>query len=484
MTIDSKDIADIAPAPAPDDALLKQFVEIVGPANALCSAEDMAPFLVEKRKLYIGKAAMVLRPDTTAQVSEILKLAHANGTIIVPQGGNTGLVGAQIPFTSGNEIILQLGRMNKVLELDENNNSITVEAGVILQTIQQLADDKDRLFPLSLGAEGSCQIGGNISTNAGGTAVFHYGSTRDLVLGLEVVLADGTIWNGMRKLRKDNTGYDLKHLFIGAEGTLGIITGAVLKLYPKPKTKVAAFIGLNSIRDALTLLDLMRARTGDVTSFEFLPRIALDFVLKHGTGARDPLADEHPWYLLVELSSGETEELVRDKLIEILGQALENNLISDAAIAESESQRLSFWQIRILISEVQVHEGGSIKCDIAVPVSSIPEFLQRADEAVLAILPDGRICAFGHLGDGNVHYNVSQPVAMDKQKYLKLWDEMTDSVHDVVLDLGGTISAEHGIGRMKRHHMAHIKSAAELEMMRSIKQLFDATGILNPGKLL
>ena len=444
----------------------------------------MAPYLVEQRKLYEGKAALVLRPDSTQEVSEILKLAHENGIVIVPQGGNTGLVGAQIPFKSGNEIIVQMGRMNAVRDIDVSNNSITVEAGTILQTIQQLADDNDRLFPLSLGAEGSCQIGGNLSTNAGGTAVLRYGSTRDLVLGLEVVLADGTVWQGLRKLRKNNTGYDLKHLFIGAEGTLGIITAAVLKLYPKPKTRATALIGLNSISDALKVLEITTSHSDGVTSFEFLPRFAMEIVVKHGRGVRNPLAQQHPWYLLVELSSGEAGGGLDETLLEVLERAFERNLIFDAAVATSESQRLAFWQIRTLISEFQKHEGASIKNDIAVPVSTVPEFLQRADEAVVALIPDARICAFGHLGDGNVHYNISQPVEMAADKFIDLWDQITTAVNEVTLDLGGTISAEHGIGRMKRHHMAHIKSAVELEMMRSIKQLFDPANILNPGKLL
>ncbi len=470
--------------PAPDDALLKQFVDIVGSTNAISDPQAMEPYLVEQRKLYTGKAALVLRPGSTKQVSKILKLAHATGTIIVPQGGNTGLVGAQIPFKSGHEIVVQLGRMNTIRALDVEGNSITVDAGVVLQNIQLAADEHDRLFPLSLGSEGSCQIGGNLSTNAGGTAVLHYGSTRDLVLGLEVVLADGTIWQGLRSLRKDNTGYDLKHLFIGAEGTLGIITAATLKLYPKPRTRVAALVGLNSIQDALSLLELTRSHAGGVTSFEFFPRFAMDIVLKHATDVRDPLEEHHPWYLLIELSSGEPDEVVHERLVDVLAQAFERDLISDAAVSTSDTQRLSFWQIRTLISEVQKEEGASIKNDIAVPVSATPEFLHRADAAVVAMVPDARICAFGHLGDGNVHYNISQPEGMDAQTYLKLWDKMTDAVNEVVLDLGGTISAEHGIGRMKRHHMPHIKSAVELEMMRSIKQLFDPTNILNPGKLL
>ncbi len=470
--------------PSPDDRLIAQFTEIVGAANAISDTETMAPYLVEQRKLYEGKAALVLRPGSTQEVSEILKLAHSTGTIIVPQGGNTGLVGAQIPFDSGIEIIVQMGRMNAVRDIDVSNNSITVEAGAILQTIQQLADDNDRLFPLSLGAEGSCQIGGNLSTNAGGTAVLHYGSTRDLVLGLEVVLADGTVWQGLRKLRKDNTGYDLKHLFIGAEGTLGIITAVVLKLYPKPKARATALIGLNSISDALKVLEMTLSHSDGVTSFEFLPRFAMEIVVEHGDGVRNPLAQQHPWYLLVELSSGDADGGVNETLLEVLERAFERDLISDAAVATSESQRLAFWQIRTLISEVQKHEGASIKNDIAVPVSAVPEFLQRADKAVVALVPDARICAFGHLGDGNVHYNISQPVDMAANKFIDLWEQITTAVNDVTLDLGGTISAEHGIGRMKRHHMAHIKSAVELEMMRSIKHLFDPSNILNPGKLL
>lgn len=467
-----------------DDGLIAQFCEIVGPANALLEADDKAPYLAEIRNLYVGKAAIVLRPGSTQEVSDILKLAHKTGTSIVPQGGNTGLVGAQIPFTSGREIILQLGRMNKVRSMDVLNNSLTVDSGVILQTIQQLADENDRLFPLSLGAEGSCQIGGNLSSNAGGTAVLHYGNTRDLVLGLEVVMADGTIWDGLRKLRKNNTGYDLKHLFIGAEGTLGVITGVVLKLFPKPKSVVAAFVGLDNITDALELLDMARSIAGGVTSFEFLPRLAMDFVLKHADGTRDPLESSYPWYVLIELSSGEPDAVLRDRLVDVLGQALERELISDATIAENESQRLAFWHMRTMLTEVQKPEGGSIKCDIAVPVSLIPEFLERSEKAVLEILPNTRIFSFGHLGDGNVHYNLSQPVGMDKDEYLEMWEEMTGAVHEIVMELGGTISAEHGIGRMKRHHMHEIKSEVELEMLRSIKSLFDPTGILNPGKLL
>lgn len=468
----------------PDDRLINQFTEIVGAANTISDAQTMAPYLVEQRKLYEGKAALVLRPGSTQEVSDILKLAHATGTAIVPQGGNTGLVGAQIPFKSGTEVIVQMGRMNAIRDIDVGNNSITVEAGTILQSIQQLADDNDRLFPLSLGAEGSCQIGGNLSTNAGGTAVLHYGSTRDLVLGLEVVMADGTIWEGLRKLRKDNTGYDLKHLFVGAEGTLGIITAVVLKLYPKPKTRATALIGLNTTKDALKVLDMTLSHSDGVTSFEFLPRFAMEIVLKHGDGVRNPLDKQHPWYLLVELSSGDAGGGINETLLEVLERAFDGDLISDAAVAASESQRLAFWQIRTLISEVQKHEGASIKNDIAVPVSAIPEFLQRADKAVTAIVPDARICAFGHLGDGNVHYNISQPVEMAADEFIELWEQITTAVNEVTLDLGGTISAEHGIGRMKRHHMAHIKSAAELGMMRSIKQLFDPANILNPGKLV
>ena len=467
-----------------DDSLIDQFSAIVGEENAIRDPQEMDPYLRELRNLFVGKASVVLRPGSTQEVSDIMKLAHKTGTAVVPQGGNTGLVGAQIPHTSGKEIILQLGRMNKVRSIDPLNNSLTVDSGMILQNIQQLADEHDRLFPLSLGAEGSCQIGGNLSSNAGGSAVLHYGNTRDLVLGLEVVMADGTIWDGLRKLRKNNTGYDLKHLFIGAEGTLGIITGVVLKLFPKPKSVIAAFIGLDSVDDALKLLDLARSKSGGVTSFEFLPRLCLDFALKHAEGTRDPLEASHPWYIILELSSGEPDESLRERMLDILGEALETELISDATVSETEAQRLAFWHIRHMLTEVQKPEGGSIKCDIAVPVSVVPEFLERSAKAVYAILPEIRIFSFGHLGDGNVHYNLSQPVGMDKEEYLGMWEEVTGAVHEITVDLGGTISAEHGIGRLKRDHMHEIKSAIELDMLRSIKTLFDPENILNPGKLL
>ena len=342
----------------PDTALLAKFTDIVGEKYAVRDAGDMAPYLTELRGLYTGKAAIVLRPASTQEVSEILKLANETGTAIVPQGGNTGLVGGQIPFDGGNEIILSLSRMNRIRDIDPASNTITVDAGVVLEQARFAADEADRLFPLSLPSEGSCQIGGNLSTNAGGAAVLAYGNARELVLGLEVVLADGRIWDGLRSLRKDNTGYDLKDLFIGAEGTLGIITGAVLKLFPKPKAKATGFAGAASVANIGKLFEIARRIGGQsLTSFEFIPRIGIEYVLRHGDQTRDPLADPHPWYVLVELSGQESDGGVDDRLEAILGEALEAELVDDAVIASSLGQAEDFWRLRELLSEVQGSRG-------------------------------------------------------------------------------------------------------------------------------
>jgi FAD/FMN-containing dehydrogenase len=471
------------PLLSPD--LLDRFVTIVGRANAFTEAGEIAPYLIEDRGLYRGQAPLVLRPGSTEEVAAILKLAQETNTAVVPQGGNTGLVGAQTPYEDGRAIVLSLGRLNRIREVDAAGNTMTVEAGVILASAQEAAREADRLFPLSLGAEGTCQIGGNLSTNAGGTAVLAYGNTRDLVLGLEVVLADGRVWNGLRKLRKDNTGYDLKHLFVGAEGTLGVITAAVLKLFPYPRARETAFIGLADPRRALDLLNRMKAAAGpSLTSFELMPRIGIEFCLRHLAGARDPLSAPQEWYVLAEVSSGDAPERVRSLMEEVLGQAFEDGLVQDAALAESEAQAQEFWRMRTGLSEVQKPEGGSIKHDVSVPIAAVPDFLAQADAAVLAACPDARIVAFGHLGDGNIHYNVSQPVGADRAAFLARWDEVNSIVHEIVAAHGGSISAEHGIGRLKRHLMEEIKSPVELELMRGIKQLLDPKGILNPGKLL
>lgn len=462
-----------------------RFAEMIGAANVLTSPDDQAPYLTEWRDLYQGVTPMVLRPGSTEEVSAVMTYAYQNDLKVVPQGGNTGLVGGQIPQETGDEIVLSLSRLNKVRAVDPAGFTITAEAGVVLETLQNEAENVDRLFPLALGAQGSCQIGGNISTNAGGTAVLAYGNTRDLVLGLEVVLPTGEIWNGLRTLRKDNTGYDLKQLFIGGEGTLGVITAAALKLFPRPKKLEAAFVGLPDPHAALKLFTLAKAQAGPVlTGFEIMPRVGVEFCLRHLEGARDPLEGEHAWYVLMELSSGSEAFPVRDLMESILGEAFEEGLVEDAAFAQNLTQVQDFWHIRHGMSEVQKPEGGSIKHDVSVPVASIPDFLDKAMAAVEDFVPGCRPVPFGHIGDGNIHFNVSQPVGADKEDYLAKWDEMNTIVHGIVGEFGGSISAEHGIGRLKRDLLKDVKQGIELDLMKRIKDAFDPKGHLNPGRVL
>lgn len=466
------------------DGLIGSLGAIVGARNVLTDAADMAPHLREWRDLFVGKARAVVKPATTGEVSALLALAHRTGTAIVPQGGNTGLVGGQIPVTDGREVILSLARMDKLRHIDPEGDTITVEAGMTLQAVQAAADGADRLFPLSLASEGSCSIGGNLSTNAGGTAVIAYGNTRDLCLGLEVVLADGRVWNGLRTLRKDNTGYDLKNLFIGAEGTLGIITAASLKLFPKPQARATAFLAVSDPAHALGLLNLAKAEAGgQLTTFELMPRFGIEVVLRHAPDTRDPLAAPSPWYVLMELSSAGAEGLEATAEV-LLEKAFGQGLISDGAIAATLQQRSAFWRLREAMSEVQRFEGGSIKHDVSVPVASVPAFLTRATALVEAMVPGCRPLPFGHLGDGNIHFNISQPVGADKAAYLARWDEVNEAVHAVVSDFGGSISAEHGIGRLKRSLLPGVKDPVELALMRAIKATLDPTGILNPGAVL
>jgi FAD/FMN-containing dehydrogenase len=459
--------------------LLNRFAAIVGEKNTIRDAAGMAGYMTEWRDIWVGKSPLVMRPGSTEEVSHILKLARETGTAIVPQSGNTGLVGGQIPFESGQELLLSLDRMTNIMDLDAADNTMTVQAGATLKSVQDAADEAERLFPLSLASVGSCRIGGNLSTNAGGLNVLAYGNARDLCLGLEVVLPDGRIWNGLRRLRKDNTGYDLKNLFIGAEGTLGVITAAVLKIYPKPRTYETAFIAVNSPQAAVDLLSLAKEMSGNrVVAFELLPRIAMDFTVKH-MGITNPLAEFSPWYALSELA-----DPAAGSFEIILEEAMARGLVADATVAQSETQRQALWAIRELMPESQKFEGGSIKHDVSVPVSRIPQFIIEATRAVEAFMPQARVMSFGHMGDGNLHFNVSQPLGMDKKKYLDLWNEMNAVVFDVVLKFNGSISAEHGIGRLKKHHMAEIKSPVELQMMRDLKNLFDPTNIMNPGKVL
>ena len=458
---------------------LNRLAAVVGEAHAIRNAAEMDGYMREWRQIWTGRSPLVLRPGSTEEVSRILTIANETRTAIVPQGGNTGLCGGQIPTDAGNEVVLSLDRMTRILDVDPADNTITVEAGAVLKSVQDAADAVDRLFPLSLASEGSCRIGGNLSTNAGGLNVIAYGNTRDLCLGLEVVLADGRIWNGLKRLRKDNTGYDLRDLFIGAEGTLGIITAAVMKLVPKPKSRETAFIAVPSPQAAVDLLSLAQDMSGNrVVGFELIAEIALQFSIRHA-GVRHPLAEASPWYVLAELS-----DPVPGAMMAIFEAAMARGLVTDAALAQSDAQRHDFWTARELISESQKPEGGSIKHDVAVPVSKVPQFLVEADAAVSRLVPGARFVSFGHLGDGNIHYNISQPVGMDKARFLDMWNEMNDVVFEVVGRFNGSISAEHGIGRLKAHRMPDIKSPVELDMMRGLKRMLDPNSILNPGRVL
>jgi FAD/FMN-containing dehydrogenase len=471
------------PVVAPE--LLDRFAAIVGEAHALRDATDLAPHLVENRGLYKGSSPLLLKPGSTEEVAAILKLANETGTSIVPQTGNTGLVGGQTPRAGGADIIVSLERMNKIRDVDPIANVLVAEGGAILADVQAAAEKVERLFPLSLGSEGSCRIGGNLSTNAGGTAVLAYGNMRQLCLGLEVVLPTGEIWNGLRRLKKDNTGYDLRDLFIGAEGTLGIITGAVLKLFPKPVGHQVALAGLASPEDALHLFEKASTLCGTaLTGFELMPRIGIEFTTRHIDGVRDPLEGSHAWYALIDISTSDSAETASVMVQSLLEQGFEAGLVEDAVIASSVAQQKALWHMRESMSDAQKPEGGSIKHDVSVPVSKIPAFMAEAEKAVLAAMPGARICAFGHLGDGNIHYNISQPVGTDKQAFLDRWREINAIVHTIVLDAGGSISAEHGIGQLKRDELAHIRSPIEMELMYRIKKAFDPAGIMNPGKVV
>ncbi len=464
------------------DDLLSRFAQIVGERYAITDPARQEPYLREMRDLYHGHTPMVLRPGSVAEVSAILKLANETKTAIVPQGGNTGLVGGQIPHHG--EIVLSLNRMDKIREVDATSNTITAEAGVSLGRVREAAANVDRLYPLLLPSEGTCTVGGNLSTNAGGTTAVAWGIARQQALGLEVVLADGRVLNNLNKLKKDNTGYDLKNLFIGAEGTLGVITAASLRLIARPRSVETAFVGVASPDAALELLGIASERTPGVTSFELMVRLGIDAVLKHDPGARDPLGAVHPWYVLIELSSQQREGL-RDTLEAILAEGVERAIVADAAIADSLEQTKAFWRIREMFGEVQRQVGGSIKHDISVPVANVPAFIREADAAVhQARSPARGPLPFGHLGDGNIHYNVAQPVDADKEKFLERWHDVNKVVFDVVLKYGGSISAEHGIGIMKRDLLPTIKDPVAMDLMRALKRMLDPNGILNPGKVL
>jgi D-lactate dehydrogenase (cytochrome) len=464
----------------PSPATLQRLKDIVGPRGWIDDAAAMGPFVTEDRGLYHGVAAAVLRPDSPAQVAALVEVCADTGTAIVPQGGNTGLCGGAVPHDDGTEVVLSLARLNRIRVLDEIENTMTVEAGCVLANIQTAAREANRLFPLSLASEGTCQIGGNLSTNAGGTAVLRYGSARDLVLGLEVVLPDGRLWEGLSGLRKDNTGYALRHLFMGAEGTLGIITAATLKLFAKPAHVATAFVGVPDVATAIDLYGHLREHLGDtVTAFEVIPRIGLEMVLKHIAATSDPLAEPHKWYVLAEASGHDG-----DAFEAALAGAPDSGIAADAAVAQSQTQAAALWKLRETLPEAQKFEGASIKHDVAVPVACYGEFITEASAAVIKKRAGVRVVAFGHLGDGNVHLNLSQPSDMDGAEFLAEWSDFNRIVHDIAVGMGGSFSAEHGLGQLKRGEAALYKPAVEIELMRSIKAALDPQGIMNPGKVL
>ena len=456
--------------------MIEKLRDIVGAANVLTAADDTRPYFTDWRRQYSASAECVVRPASTGEVAAVVKLAADEGMAIVPQGGNTGLSGGSVPTGKGREIIVALGRMNRVRELDRLNDTITVEAGCVLGNIQRAADDAGRLFPLSLAAEGSCQIGGNLSTNAGGVNVLRYGSAREQVLGLEVVLPDGRVWQGLRGLRKDNTGYDLKQLFLGAEGTLGIITAAVLRLHPKPTATSTAWIALERAQGAIELLAFLHERLGErLSAFELLSRNCLEAVLAFAPGTQDPLATPHPWYVLVEIADSGEERALREQVEKALVDAAERGAIADAAIAQSGEQARALWRIRETVPEAQF---TNVKHDISVPISKVAQFIEHAGARLAARYPDVRAYAFGHVGDGNIHYNVGPERLVTERA------PINRIVYDTVAELDGSISAEHGLGQLKREEIRAHKAAIELELMRTLKQALDPRGLMNPGKVL
>jgi FAD/FMN-containing dehydrogenase len=473
-----------AARPVPAE-VVERLKAVVGAAGYLDAPADMAPYCRSWRDDWVGHVPIVLRPKSTAEVAEIVRICAEAGVGIVPQGGNTGLTGGGQPHPDLSEVIVSNSRLNRIRSLDTVNDTITVEAGVVLKAIQEAADDAGRLFPLSLGAEGSCQIGGNISTNAGGVQVLRYGNARNLVMGLEVVLPDGSVWDGLKGLRKDNTGYDLKQLFIGAEGTLGIVTAAVLRLFPKPTASETAWIALDNPEAAVALLGRMRAEMGDaVSAFELMCRLIIDLLLTGVPGHEDPIGEVHPWYVLMEVTSQGPPGSLHGPFSEALAGAQEAGLVRDALIASSGAQAARLWKMRESLVEAQVSAGGTIAHDVSVPVSRIPEFIARADAAVVAAYPGVRPCAFGHVGDGNMHYNPVRPRDWDGARFRQERPRVNRIVHDIVVELGGSISAEHGIGQSRLAELAHYKAPVEIAMMRAVKRALDPQGIMNPGKVI
>jgi FAD/FMN-containing dehydrogenase len=474
---------------APTSAVLQQLRHIVGPLGYLDQAADIEPFLVDHRKLYRGVTPLVLRPDSTGQVSKILALCNEHHIGVVPVGGNTSYCGGATPSAAGTQIVISLSRLKRVRNVDPDNYTLTVEAGCVLAEAQQAAEQVERLFPLSLGSEGSCQIGGNLSTNAGGTAVLRYGMARELVLGLEVVLADGRVLDDLTGLRKNNTGYDLRDLFMGAEGTLGIITAATLKLFPLPRTHVTALVALDDPAAAVALLSHLRSHGSDnLATFELMPRAALQLVFTQIAGIHDPFDAAHPWYVLLEATTPQLTETLHDAITATLADAQSHHLIRDALIAQNAVQRELFWRIRETIPEAQTRAGGSIKHDVSVTISDLPRFIEEGTARCEQLVPDGVMIVYGHLGDGSLHFNInSPPQAIDKNSrdafYAKK-SAVNHAMHELVAAYRGSLSAEHGIGQLKRDELARYKNPVALEVMHSIKRTLDPNGIMNPGKVL
>ena len=464
---------------------MKALSEILGPDVILTDPAAIAPYLTDHRQLFHGRALAVVIPRTVEQISRVIRFCNEHRIGVVPHGGNTSYCGGATPDDSASQIVLSLRRLNRIRNVDALNYSLIAEAGCILADVQRAADDAERLFPLSLGSEGTCQIGGNLATNAGGLSVLRYGMMRDLVLGLEVVLADGRVLSSLSALRKDNTGYDVKSLFLGAEGTLGIITAASLKLFPKIRSSATAFAAVPDVRSAVDLLARLRESSGDrVSSFELIPRIGIELTTQHIPGVTDPLQKPYSWYVLCELTSARGAEPLDAVMEEALASALEDGLVLDAALSRNERERASLWRLRETIPEAQRIDGASLKHDISVTITALPDFVERASAWVRANVPDGRLVVYGHVGDGNLHFNLNQAPGSDRDGFLAREPVIKRAIHDLVREFGGSFSAEHGIGRLKVEELERYASPVELDLMRAVKQALDPNGVLNPGKVL
>ncbi len=461
------------------------LVDIVGPDGILTDAADIAPYLTDHRKLYQGRALAVIVPRSVEQISRLLRFCNENRIGVVPHGGNTGYCGGATPDESGNQVVVSMRRMNRIRGVDALNYSLVAEAGCILADVQRAADGAERFFPLSLGSEGTCQIGGNLSTNAGGLSVLRYGMMRELVLGLEVVLADGRVLSSLGALRKDNTGYDIKSLFLGAEGTLGIITAASVKLFPKIRSSATALVAVPKVRAAVDLLARLREASGDrISSFELIPRIGIELTTQHIPGVIDPLQQPYSWYVLCELTSARAADPLDTIMEEALGAALEDGLVLDAALARNERERAALWKLRETIPEAQRIDGASLKHDISVTITALPDFVERASRWVEDNVPDGRLVIYGHVGDGNLHFNLNQAPGSDRNIFLAREPAIKRAIHDLVSEFGGSFSAEHGIGRLKVGELEHYAAPVEIDLMRAVKKALDPNGVLNPGKVL